>query len=97
MAINTAIITTPEAAVKAQAEVKRKRSILNDTPSMPFCFRFLASSNRIPMVTLFSARMASTKKISHSGGRILTGKASGSITSKACGAFSIACLSSSRL
>jgi hypothetical protein len=27
MAINTAIITTPEAAVKAQAEVKRKRSV----------------------------------------------------------------------
>ena len=26
-AINTAIITTPEAAVKAQAEVKRKRSV----------------------------------------------------------------------
>jgi hypothetical protein len=27
MVINTAIITTPEAAVKAQAEVKRKRSV----------------------------------------------------------------------
>ena len=27
MAINTAIITTPEAAVKAQAEAKRKRSV----------------------------------------------------------------------
>jgi hypothetical protein len=27
MAINTAIITTPEAAVKAQAKVKRKRSV----------------------------------------------------------------------
>src|ERR1700726_2017633 len=27
MAINTAIITTPEAAVKAKAEVKRKRSV----------------------------------------------------------------------
>src|SRR3977135_4400646 len=27
MAINSAIITTPEAAVKAQAEVKRKRSV----------------------------------------------------------------------